>query len=43
MEKRQQEEGSRLEIYYCQKNRWDRDWMKYCKVLHQDVQRDPYI
>jgi hypothetical protein len=28
MAKRQQE-GSRLEISYCQKNKWDRDWMKY--------------
>jgi hypothetical protein len=25
MAKRQQEEGSHLEISYCQKNKWDRD------------------
>jgi hypothetical protein len=28
MAKRQQE-GSHLEISYCQKNKWDRDWTKY--------------
>jgi hypothetical protein len=28
MAKRQQE-GTRLEISYCQKNKWERDWMKF--------------